>query len=96
MGPSHGACCASFFCFFEALLFFVHNFCRIQMVAGISLLCSFSLRLASDSLLEFFVCVFLSSLEFSWEFFLQLFDVLLLDLLSKEFLFWLVIRRVLF
>jgi len=57
---------------------------KIQTVAGVSsLLCSYSLCLASDALLEFFVCVFLRSLEFSWEFFFKIFLILLLDLFSN-------------
>ena len=53
------------------------------MVAGIFVLCSLSLCLASDVLLEFFVCVFLMTLEFSWEFFFKIFVILLLDLFSN-------------
>ena len=49
------------------------------MVAGIFVLCSLSLCLASDVLLEFFVCVFFRSLEF----FFKIFVILLLDLFSN-------------
>ena len=59
------------------------QFCKIHLVAGIFVLCSFSLCLASDALLEFFVCVFFWSLEFSWEFFFKIFVILLLDLFSN-------------
>lgn len=47
------------------------------------MLCPLSLCLASDALLEFFVCVFLMTLEFSWEFFFKIFVILLLDLFSN-------------
>ena len=79
MWPSHGAFCAFLSCFFEALLLFSHNFCKIHVVAGIFVLCPLSLCLASDALLEFFVCVFFRSLEF----FFKIFVILLLDLFSN-------------
>lgn len=73
-----------FLVFLKRCCCFVHNFVKIQMVAGVSsLLCSYSLCLASDALLEFLVCVFLRSLEFSWEFFFKIFLILLLDLFSN-------------
>ena len=71
------------------------QFCKIHLVAGIFVLCSFSLCLASDALLEFFcLCVLLIFLEFSWEFFFKIFIILLLDLFSNFVLVR--IKRVLF